>query len=48
MEKAEQLVPKSIVVQGINNTAVSVDYVCFIVFGRSVKINMLDGSLLRE
>lgn len=47
-EKSEDIVPKSITVIGTNNTAITMDYICFIVFERKVKINMLDGSILRE
>lgn len=47
-EKSEDIVPKSITIIGTNNTAVTMDYICFVVFERKVKINMLDGSLVRE
>lgn len=46
-EKPEDLVPKSITILGTNNTAITMDYICFVVFGRKIKINMEDGSLER-
>lgn len=45
-EQFEDITPKSILVQGTNNTYVAMDYFCFVVFERKVKINMLDGSLV--
>lgn len=47
-EKSEDIVPKSITIIGTNNTAITMDYICFVVFERKVKINMLDGSLVRD
>jgi hypothetical protein len=47
-EKSEDIVPKSITVLGTNNTAITMDYICFVVFERKIKINMLDGSLVRD
>lgn len=44
--KAEDIVPKSVTVQGTNNTSVIMDYICFIEFQRKIRINMLDGSLV--
>ena len=47
-EKSEDIVPKSITLIGTNNTAITMDYICFVVFERKIKINMLDGSLVRD
>lgn len=47
-EKSEDIVPKSITIIGTNNTAIIMDYICFVVFERKIKINMLDGSLVRD
>lgn len=47
-EKSEDIVPKSITILGTNNTAITMDYICFVVFERKIKINMLDGSLVRD
>ena len=43
---SEDSVPKSVVVQGINNTSKIMDYVCFIVYERKVVIDMLTGALV--
>lgn len=45
-DPANNLVPQSITVQGLNNTDVPMDYICFIVFERKITIKMDDGSLL--
>jgi len=45
-EQFEDISPKSILVQGTNNTSTVMDYFCFVVFERKIKINMLDGSLV--
>lgn len=42
---AEDSVPKSISIQGTNNSGVPLDLVTFIVFERRVKINMMTGAL---
>ncbi len=43
---SEDNVPKSIVVQGINNTSRVMDYICFVVFERKVNINMVTGAII--
>ena len=43
---AEDTIPKSITVQGINNTAVACDYICFIIFERKISIDMTTGALI--
>lgn len=42
----EDNVPKSVVVQGINATDVTMDYVCFVVFERKVTIDMITGAIV--
>lgn len=42
---SEDSVPKSVVVQGINNTSKSMDYVCFIIYKRRIVVDMLTGAL---
>lgn len=42
---AEDKVPKSVVVQGINNTQITMDYYCFIAFEREVTIDMQTGAI---
>lgn len=42
----EDDVPKSIVVSGTNATGVSVDYICFVVFQRKIRVSMADGAVL--
>lgn len=42
---AEDAVPKSVVVQGVNGTAKVMDYICFITFLRKIKIDMATGAL---
>lgn len=37
---AEDSVPKSFVIQVINNSLVSMDYICFIVFERKITVDM--------
>jgi hypothetical protein len=43
---SEDSVPKSIVIQGINASSVSLDLVCFIVYERKVVIDMNTGALV--
>jgi hypothetical protein len=43
---SEDGVAKSVVVQGVNNTAKVMDYICFIAFERMVKIDMRTGLLV--
>jgi hypothetical protein len=42
----EDSVPKSVVVQGINNTSKDMDYFCFIAFERKVTIDMRTGAIV--
>jgi len=42
---ADDSIPKSVVVSGINNSSKICDYVCFIFFERSISINLIDGTV---
>ena len=44
---SEDGTPKSITVQGTNNTTKTMDYVCFVVFEKKVSVNMLTGEIAR-
>jgi hypothetical protein len=38
-------VDKSIVISGVNNTAVTMDYYTFVTLGRKIRLNIVDGSV---
>jgi hypothetical protein len=42
----EDKVPKSILVRGYNNTATTMDYVCFVVYGRSCTVRTISGEIV--
>ena len=45
MLPAERSIPKSVVLQGINISAMTVDYMCFIEFAQEgLKIDVLSGA----
>ena len=46
--ESENSVPKSIVVQGQNNTSKAMDYICFIVFKRKITIDMKSGEIIEN
>jgi hypothetical protein len=47
MSPIEEGVPKSIQVQGTNVSGYSLDFICVVVFGRKISIDMATGGLVR-
>jgi hypothetical protein len=43
---SEDRVPKSVQVLGLNNTAKIMDYICFIIFSRSIRVDLVTGSII--
>lgn len=44
---ADDTVPKSIVITGQNNGLRAIDLICFVIFERSITINLVDGSIIK-
>jgi hypothetical protein len=42
---SEDSIPKSVVLQGINDTSRIMDFICLIVYERKITIDMLTGAL---
>lgn len=43
---SEDKIPKSILISGTNNTLVAMDYVCFVLFEKSITIDTASGSII--